>query len=86
MGWHPGQATLRKEDGVWKQNPQMLMVPNQNSFISLKDSAKIAQFLKEHGLEEDVRPYPIGMKAKYKWKRKAKNKKGGEKRHDGHTQ
>lgn len=80
MGWEPGQIMLRKEGGKWRQAPQMLIVPERESFISIKDSQKIARYLKQHGLEEDTRPHVTGTTTKHKWKRKVK--KGGEKQND----
>lgn len=78
MSWHDGQATLRKEGGVWRQNPQMLQVPDRESFITYKDAAKLTRFMKARGWEEDIRPYVSKTTTKGKWKRKAKVKKGGE--------
>lgn len=80
MIWHDGQATLRKEGGVWRQNPQVLLVPDRESYLSFKDAAKLTRFMKERGWDEDTRPYVIGTKTTYKWKRKAKKMKGGDSR------
>lgn len=77
MTWHDGQVTLRKEGGAWKQNPQMLVTPDRDSFISYKDAAKLTRFMKARGWEEDTRPYVVGTPTKT-WKRKAKTKKGGD--------
>lgn len=79
MSWRPGQAMLRKEGGVWKQNPQILMVPERESFISFKDDRKLTRYLKDHGLEEDTRPHVTGTMTKHKRKRKVNVKGGGEK-------
>lgn len=68
---------LRKEGGVWKQNPQMLMMPTKGSFFSLKEEKRLSKYLKEHDLEEDTRPY-ISRKPKDKGKRKSKTVKGGD--------
>lgn len=76
MGWEPGQATLRKEGGVWKQNPQALEAPSRGSFLTYTEGRKITKFLKAHGLEEDVRPHVGTTKPKYKWTRKPKRKGG----------
>jgi hypothetical protein len=78
MDWHPGQIMLRKEGGVYKQNPQILMMPTKGSFITHQESKKLTRFIQEHGLEEDQRPYVANKKVKpYKWKPK-KAKRGGE--------
>lgn len=79
MGWEPGQGLLRRNGrGAWTPIPQMLIVPDRESFITIKDAEKVTKFVKKHGLEEDTRPYVSNMKAKYKWKRKPKVKKGGD--------
>lgn len=77
MGWEPGRALLLKKGGKWKQAPQVLIVPERESFLSFKDSQKIARYLNQHGLDEDTRPHVDGTMTKYKWKRKVKTKRKG---------
>ncbi len=72
MGWEPGQATLRKEGGVWRQNPQALEAPGRGSFLNYTEDQRLTAFLREHGLDEDVRPHVGTTKTKYKWTRKLK--------------
>lgn len=76
MSWHPGQALVSKRNGVHRQNPQVLLAPDRGSFFSLDDDRRLSQYLKEHGLEEDTRPYVVGTKTKH-WKRTPKKAKGG---------
>lgn len=81
MDWHPGQGLLRRNArGAWTPVPEMLIVPDRSSFITHQEGKKLTRFIKDHGLEEDVRPWVSNKKVqKYKWKRKPKKaKRGGE--------